>query len=651
MSASFRIALIAGLALGAVQSHSLAQSKEPPKEAPKDAPAAAQPDTRKVVKTADDLPRHTYKIEGKASELVQDADKFKAFASKVKADAEDDLKAYRIEDPTTLQDYHTLLMQIAVLEGHDDDALGHASTIRFLERKESKKLMTGQVLTAMINAKKASGGEFAGQARFDNEFRKDLDARIRALPWDQVREEVLQTKGRAQIITGDLIVGQMQGMVDKVIEQQDGEISGDIARGIVSARFALAKMIPVLPLVGEVYSRIIDEKESKEVGKDIWTPTQIMLTEADKGKPVVIGIWDSGVDTKLFKDQLWTNPGETPGNNKDDDNNGFVDDDHGIAYDLEANRVPGPLADLSELKTPREEAGKYDKAFSDLNNNIQSPEADKLRAHMRSLKPDAVTPFIEDLGLWGGYCHGTHVAGIAAAGNPYARILYARITFDHRSIPKLTPTIEQSRKEAQATRDTIDYFKKAGVRVVNMSFGGSRQDIEDALEAKGVGKTPDERASLAREMFNIGKAATEEAMRNAPDILFIAAAGNSDNDNDFSEVLPSGLNLPNLITVGAIDQTGKPTGFTTFGKNVKLYANGFEVDSYVPGGERRKYSGTSMAAPNAANLAAKVLAVNPSLTTQQLIDLMTRGADPLPGHEGRLILNPKKTVEMARNKG
>jgi len=70
------------------------------------------------------------------------------------------------------------------------------------------------------------------------------------------------------------------------------------------------------------------------------------------------------------------------------------------------------------------------------------------------------------------------------------------------------------------------------------------------------------------------------------DILFIAAAGNSDNDNTFSELIPSGLNLPNLITVGAIDQSGKPTSFTTFGGNVKLYANGFEVESVLPGGAR-----------------------------------------------------------------
>ncbi len=641
MTRSIRLVLAAGLAAGLGL---CAANAQPTK-------TAAQPDTRIEVKTADDLPRHLYTIEGKASEFVLTDAPFKAFVAKLKADTEGDLKKFRIEDKTTLQSYYTLLQQIAMFEGRTDDALKHIEDIRELEVKESKKLMTGQLLGAMIAARSSSGGEHAGQGKFDDEFKKNLEARIRALPWATVREDVMAAKGRAQIISRELILGQMQGQLDKIVEQQKGEISGDLARGMVGARVTLDMLLPLQPMVAEVYTRVIDEKESKARGKDIWTPTQVTLTDADKGTPVVIGIWDSGIDIRLFPTQLFNNSAEVPGNSKDDDGNGFVDDDHGIAYDLNSNRIPGPLADLSDLKTPQQEIGKFDKGFSDLNNNIQSPEADLVRTHMKGLKADQVTPFIEDMGLYGGYCHGTHVAGIAAAGNPYARLLYARITFDHKSIPTETPTVEQARKDVQATKDTIDYFKKAGVRVVNMSFGGSRQGIEKALEAKGVGKTSEERAAIAREIFKIGRDGADEAMRGAPDILFIAAAGNSDNDNEFSEVLPSCLNLPNMVTIGAIDQTGKPTGFTTFGKNVNLYANGFEVESVVPGGAKRKYSGTSMAAPNAANLAGKLLAINPRLTTQQVIDLMTNGADPLASYEGRVIINPRKSIDMARPRG
>ena len=121
----------------------------------------------------------------------------------------------------------------------------------------------------------------------------------------------------------------------------------------------------------------------------------------------------------------------------------------------------------------------------------------------------------------------------------------------------------------------------------------------------------------------------------------------SDNDNEFSELIPSGLKLPNLITIGAVDSAGKPTSFTTFGKSVKLYANGFEVNSYVPGGQKMKFNGTSMASPNAANLAAKLFTVNPKLTVAQAIALIEKGATPMAGYDGRFIINPKASLELA----
>jgi subtilisin family serine protease len=208
--------------------------------------------------------------------------------------------------------------------------------------------------------------------------------------------------------------------------------------------------------------------------------------------------------------------------------------------------------------------------------------------------------------------------------------------------------MSQAKKDAAAGLATVEYMRKAGVRVVNMSWGGSRQDIEDSLEAKGAGGDAKQRAELAREIFKIGKDALEKAINSAPEILFVAAAGNSDNDNTFEETIPSGLNAPNLITIGAVDQAGTPTGFTTFGKNVSLYANGFEVLSYVPGGKKMKYSGTSMAAPQVTNLAAKIIAVNPSLNTSQVIEAITRTSDPMPGHNGKFLINPKKAIEQIK---
>jgi subtilisin family serine protease len=76
-----------------------------------------------------------------------------------------------------------------------------------------------------------------------------------------------------------------------------------------------------------------------------------------------------------------------------------------------------------------------------------------------------------------------------------------------------------------------------------------------------------------------------------------------------------------------------------------VHANGFEVESYLPGGELMKYSGTSMAAPNVANLAGKLLAVAPWLEVPQVISLITLGADRDPAGRLRLI-NPRRSFDL-----
>ena len=252
---------------------------------------------------------------------------------------------------------------------------------------------------------------------------------------------------------------------------------------------------------------------------------------------------------------------------------------------------------------------------------------------------------MEDLGLFGNYSHGTHVAGIAVAGNPFARVLTARITFDYHAIPE-KPTVEQAQKNAAAAQATVDYFKANNVRVVNMSWGGSLKDVEEALEANGAGKDAKDRAGMAREIFQIEKLGLTKALASAPGILFIAAAGNSNNDAEFDEMIPSAIRLPNLITVAAVDKAGDQAPFTSFGPTVIGYANGYEVESYIPGGEKMKFSGTSMAAPQTANLAGKLYAIDPSLTPGETISLIRRGSDASPSDPRIKLINPKRTVEL-----
>src|SRR4029079_2610771 len=194
-----------------------------------------------------------------------------------------------------------------------------------------------------------------------------------------------------------------------------------------------------------------------------------------------------------------------------------------------------------------------------------------------------------------------------------------------------------------------DFFKQQGVRVVNMSWGGSVKGIESALELCNIGKTLDERKSISRDYYNIQKAALTRAFASAPDILFVTAAGNSNQDASFVEDIPAGIVLPNLMTVGAVDRAGDEASFTSYGPTVVAHANGYQVESVIPGGEKLAESGTSMASPNVANLAAKLLAVNPKLTPIEVIALIRDTADRSADGR-RMLINPKKAIAAAQSR-
>jgi subtilisin family serine protease len=68
----------------------------------------------------------------------------------------------------------------------------------------------------------------------------------------------------------------------------------------------------------------------------------------------------------------------------------------------------------------------------------------------------------------------------------------------------------------------------------------------------------------------------------------------------------------------------------------------------VPGGSRMKLSGTSMAAPQVANLAAKLVAVNPRLRPTDLVRLIAEGSEPSEEDSKIRLINPHKSLELAR---
>jgi subtilisin family serine protease len=587
----------------------------------------------------DDLPRYTYKIDGRAVDFLNNDAAVMKLTDQVKRDLEKDLATYDIADKTTVQGYYASLGTVALLKGNYDTYLDYLKKRRDLEDKEASRLTMGLFAEAWVKAKKM------GDAHFNANLKSELANLVMPLPYDVVEANIKQSKGGSEIISANLVLGGIESTVQPLLDKSGGEISRDVAVGLLGSAFTLRIYIPNKQAVTDVYSAYLDAH--KVVKPDIWATREVDLSNAKDLKPVVLAIWDSGVDTAIFvpKKQMWTNTKEIQNNNVDDDKNGFVDDVHGIAWSLHFDKEIPLLFNVGDISTDRPLLQKQLKGITDLQANIDSPEAQELRQYLSTIEKDSVKPFIEGIGKYGNYCHGTHVSGIAAKNNPAARLLAARLTFDYHMIPEL-PTIEQAEKDVRAADETIDYFKKNGVRVVNMSWGGSLRSVEDALEQHNAGGTPEERKALARKIYNIMHKGLFDAIKNAPDILFITSAGNANSDVVFEEFFPSSFDLPNMLSVGAVDQAGDETSFTSFGK-VDIYGNGFEVMSYVPGGDELKLSGTSMSSPEVTNLAGKLLAKKPNLTVAQLRHLILDSADKKQAGERTVkLMNPKRSMEM-----
>lgn len=604
---------------------------------------------RKPVKTLDDLPRHTYPLTGKALEVINDDAKFFALVDKALADALADLEGYDIQDPATLKGYYEAISSAYVAKGDLEKALAFTEKAKALETKESEKVTRGLGLRARLAAERAAGGLKLDDATFRNVFREELKKLYAPLPIDLIRDRLVQVRSQAKMVTPQLVEASISSSLDPLIAAGNGQVSSQIVFALVDTRNTMKFALPLMPVMAEVFGEVLDAGASNAAGEDRWTPRLVELSTSEQAKPVTVAVWDSGVDTSLFADRLWTNPAEKA-NGKDDDGNGFVDDLHGIAFSLERKPTTGPLASLEGLKGNKAELMGFIAASQDMQAGVNNPGVEAFQAYMRSIKPEAMRTFTDDMSLLGSYTHGTHVAGITVAGNPFIRLVHVTENWPYKSIPDRAPTVEDGKAWGENCKAAVAYLKKADVRVVNMSWRVSRAAFEGMLMATGTGATPEERAELSRRIFAGLRDGLREAIASAPDILFIAGSGNEDNDVDFAEYVPAGLKLPNLLTVGAVDQKDAFTSFTSTGKGVTLYANGYRIESVVPGGQKIKFSGTSMAAPQTSNLAAKILALRPELKPAEVVQLISDHADPVPGQAGRFVINPKRTIEAVRAK-
>ena len=579
------------------------------------------------VEKATDIPRFTYQLDGNLEDVVRTDARFAAFTREHRANVESVLAKYEIADKASLRGLLSTLVAIDYLDGRFDDALKNSTLVRELEEKPADKLLSGLFLSAAVEAQKQVGN--ANSDAYRAALRKRLSDALEALPFDVVQNEVRELKMRAEINSESMALGYVRDVLQPTKEKA-GSLSSDLAPALIGARYRLQVSLPLKQTLVDTYTAYLAKHTVAK--KDIWAARDVALAANAAYKPVTVAVWDSGSDTSLFQKQVVRGA----------DGKALV-----IAFDKYSKPSKGDLHPIpAALKSRLPVMQSRTKGFSDLKSNIDSKEATEVKQYLSSLKQAEYKAAIEEIQLAGNYMHGTHVAGITLAGNPFARLVTARIEFGHTLVPDPCPSREQAKRDAEAMFAYVNFFRKHKVRVVNMSWGGDAKSIEGELELCGVGKTPADREKLARELFDISRSSMTKAFASAPEILFVTAAGNENGDSTFNEAIPAAIVLPNLLTVGAVDLAGDEASFTSYGPTVKVHANGYQVESYLPGGARVAESGTSMASPQIAGLAAKILAVIPKLKPTQVVDIIVTTADKTADGR-RTLAHPKKAVAAA----
>jgi subtilisin family serine protease len=573
---------------------------------------------RKAIKSAGDLPAFSYTVTGTNAEVFKSEEAFRPVAEKLRADIASLLRDYTIDDRTTLRGLHGTLLTLDLLDNRTEEAHKEIVIVRDLEDKPAAKQMSGLLEEALLD----SGGTKTDR----QEFLRRYSAALNRLPWDVVGDAVKEWKRRFETINESPAAPAVETQSPAV--RQTRVLDLPRAQGLAERRFVLVIAKPVKKEAIEALATYIAAHNGPN--PDIWAARSVTLDAGMKAQPVVIGIWDTGVDRSLFREQLATD-GPVPG------------------FDFYGNRTEGELLAFDAKQKERwPQTMTFLKGSDDIEARVDTPAASAFRKYLSTLKPEDWRAYNEWMRFVTHYIHGTHVAGIALEGNPFGRIVVVRDGFPYQ-MPPPPPTLDGARKFAAGATELTAYLRKQGARVVNMSWTVTLAgDFETALQANNVGAGPAERRKMAQEMLGVARDGLRKALASTPEILYVAAAGNTNSNSTFDEdVWASMTDLPNLLVAGAVDQAGIEASFTSFGPAVAVYANGYQVESYIPGGERLKRSGTSMAAPNVTNLAAKLIALDPSLTPIDVVKLIRDGSDLSTNGRFRLI-NPKRSVELLR---
>ena len=193
--------------------------------------------------------------------------------------------------------------------------------------------------------------------------------------------------------------------------------------------------------------------------------------------------------------------------------------------------------------------------------------------------------------------HGTHVAGILGAATNNG-VGMAGVGYNVRVLPGKVLGANGSGATDGIARGIV-WAADQGARVINMSLGGS-----------GVSPTLEQAVNYAW-----GKGA-----------VVVCAAG-----NDGTSVPQYPAAYTNCVSVAATDQADRRASFSNYSSTVDVAAPGVQVLGTVRGGRYEAWSGTSMATPNVAGVAALIAAAHPTWTNGQIRAALEQTADEVGG--------------------
>lgn len=207
--------------------------------------------------------------------------------------------------------------------------------------------------------------------------------------------------------------------------------------------------------------------------------------------------------------------------------------------------------------------------------------------------------------------HGSHVAGTIGAaandGNPHVGVAW------HVRLMACKFLEADGFGMTEDAITCVNYAVEHGARIINASWAGAPFD---------------------RALYD-----TLAAARKAG-VLILAGAGNDGSDNDRTPVYPASYKLDNIITIAAVDRKDRLAWFSNYGRSsVHLAAPGDEIFSTTAETDLAysSYSGTSMATPHVAGVAALILAKYPDASVPEMRTRLLSTAVQIPTLSGMTV--------------